>query len=92
MRASQDTMEALHEALARQLLDAVKNGELVLTKDGEVARIGARAAVLNVARQFLKDNNIEAVPVPESPLKKLEETLGDLDDDDPDNVIQFGYR
>ena len=35
----------------------------------------AKSADLNVARQFLKDNNIDAVPVEDSPLRKLIEEL-----------------
>ena len=79
MAASKETMDAIHEALAQKLLAVIKGDE-------------AKAADLNVARQFLKDNGVDALAVPGSPLKALEETLGDLDEDDPDNVVQFGYR
>jgi hypothetical protein len=79
MAAKPETLQDLHEALAQTLLSAVKSGE-------------AGGAMLNVARQFLKDNGIDAVAKPGSPLKALEETLGDFDEDDPDNVVSFGYR
>ena len=39
-------------------------------KDPEV-----KSSDLNVARQFLKDNNIDAVPTQDSPLQKLIEEL-----------------
>jgi peptide subunit release factor 1 (eRF1) len=67
--ASKETLETLHDALAtklKDLLDAV---------DGEAK--GA-AAVLNVARQFLKDNGIEAVPTPGSPTGKLVQKLNEF--------------
>ena len=53
-----ETLEALHKALAEQLLARVKSGE-------------ATAADLGVARQFLKDNNIEALIEPGNPLHDL---------------------
>lgn len=53
---------SLHGALASKL------AELLEDVDGETK--GA-AAILNVARQFLKDNNIDAEPAPGSDLDKL---------------------
>jgi hypothetical protein len=79
MAAQPETLNDLHEQLAQQLLSMIRGGD-------------ASAAVLNVARQFLKDNNIDADAKAGLPLKALEETLGDFDEDDPDNVVQFGYR
>ena len=52
----------LHNLLAEKLLDKVKDPD-------------CKSADLNVARQFLKDNNIDAVPVEDSPLRKLIEEL-----------------
>ena len=57
-----DKLKELHEVLATELLKRVKDPE-------------AKSADLNVARQFLKDNNIDAVPVDNSPLKKLLDEL-----------------
>ena len=34
-----------------------------------------KASDMNVARQFLKDNNIDAIPVDNSPLKSLMDEL-----------------
>ena len=48
-------LKELHGVLAEQLLKRVKDPE-------------AKASDLNVARQFLKDNGIEAIPVDNSPL------------------------
>jgi len=52
----------LHNLLAEKLLDKVKDPD-------------CKSADLNVARQFLKDNNIDAVPVNGSPLEQLIEEL-----------------
>ena len=56
------TLELLHNELAEELLNKVRSGE-------------AKASELNVARQFLKDNGIEGLPVDNSPLKSLVEEL-----------------
>ena len=46
----QKLLDQLHTELAQELLDKVRSGE-------------AKASELNVARQFLKDNGIEGLPV-----------------------------
>lgn len=55
-------LKELHEVLAGELLKRVKDPE-------------AKASDLNVARQFLKDNGIEAIPADNSPLKALVDEL-----------------
>ena len=55
-------LKELHGVLAEQLLKRVKDPE-------------AKASDLNVARQFLKDNGIEAIPTDNSPLKALVDEL-----------------
>ena len=55
-------LKELHGVLAKQILKRVKDPE-------------AKASDLNVARQFLKDNGIEAIPVDNSPLKALVDEL-----------------
>lgn len=62
MTATKPELEALHAKVATKLTDALDQ------MDHETKGL---AAVLNVARQFLKDNNIEAVPAPGTPLGKL---------------------
>ena len=56
------TLKELHEVLATELLNRVKDPE-------------AKSSDLNVARQFLKDNGIEAIPADNSPLKALVDEL-----------------
>ena len=58
-RASEDALEELHSELAGVL----KKGLTIRDDDGRPI-----AALLNVARQFLKDNRIEGPPAPKSPL------------------------
>ena len=62
MAASKEVLNDIHTAVAAALLEKIKSGE-------------ATAADLNVARAFLKDNRIEAIPVSGSPLKSLVDEL-----------------
>jgi len=62
MTTSDDKLKELHALLAEKLLDKVRDPE-------------CKASDMNVARQFLKDNNIDAIPVDNSPLKSLMDEL-----------------
>ena len=64
-------MALLHKTLAENLLLRIQDPE-------------AKSADLNVARQFLKDNGIDALPVEGSPLSDLVATLPDFSDADAD--------
>ena len=66
-----DMMALLHQTLAENLLARIKDPE-------------AKSSDLNVARQFLKDNGIDALPVEGSPLSELVATLPDFSDADFD--------
>ena len=68
---NKELMDLLHRTLAENLLSRVKDPE-------------AKAGDLNVARQFLKDNGIDALPVENSPLSDLVKSLPDFADDDTD--------
>ena len=59
-------LKELHGVLAEELLKRVKDPE-------------AKASDLNVARQFLKDNGIECIPVENSPMTELMNNLPDLE-------------
>jgi len=59
---SDKKLKELHAVLAEQLLKKVKDPD-------------CKASDLNVARQFLRDNGIDAVPVDNSPLEKLMKEL-----------------
>ena len=68
---TKDLMDVLHRTLAENLLSRISDPE-------------AKSADLNVARQFLKDNGIEAVAAEGSPLADLVATLPDFNDEDAD--------
>jgi hypothetical protein len=55
-------LEELHELLATILLEKIRDPE-------------CKSAELNVARQFLKDNDITAIPTDENALAQLLEDL-----------------
>ena len=55
---SDTKLRELHGILAQKLLEKVKDPE-------------CKSADLNVARQFLRDNGIDAVPTEDSPLQQL---------------------
>ena len=56
------TLSTLHTAVAQELLDRVQSGD-------------AKPADMSNAIKFLKDNNIDAIPVQGSPLDGLLEAL-----------------
>ena len=68
---TKDIMDQLHRLLEETLTARVKDQE-------------AKTGDLNVARQFLKDNGIDALPVENSPLSELVATLPDFSDEDTD--------
>jgi len=65
-------LEELHKTLAEELLARIKSGE-------------EKASILNVARQFLKDNGIEGLAVDDSPLKHLVDELPFNSEDDTED-------
>jgi len=69
-------LKELHGVLAQELLKRVKDPE-------------AKASDLNVARQFLKDNGIEAIPVDNSPLKSL---VDELPFDTEEDLVLHGKK
>jgi hypothetical protein len=70
-KAKTEALEALHGALAKALAQKIQEGT-------------ATAADLAVARQFLKDNGIDAVPKEASPLGQLADSLPFPGEADPD--------
>jgi len=61
-KKDQEVLSEMHLALTEDLLNRIKSGE-------------AKASELNVARQFLKDNDITAIPTDDSAIKQLVEEL-----------------
>ena len=73
-QSPQDILEALHSSLATELSQRIKSGE-------------ATAADLSVARQFLKDNGIDAFATNDSLLQQLVDSLP-FDTDVPDGKVR----
>jgi hypothetical protein len=66
-KATEDKLDSLHGALAQELTTRIKDGDKVVELidcDGHVQEhektVPVGANILSVARQFLKDNHIEA--------------------------------
>ena len=73
-KASNESLGELHDLLATTLAKAIKEGTPVFNAEGkQVGKALAGAAILNVARQFLKDNNIDSAPEATNPLGLLKE-------------------
>lgn len=70
-RASETDLDSLHGELAKVLTKAIQPEPVVL--DGEVVGHKLNAAALNVARQFLKDNQIEGPA--KAPVQNLAKNL-----------------
>lgn len=62
--ADKAALNELHALIAKAMADRIRGGDFT-------------AADLSVARQFLKDNNIEAIPTPGSPLEGLHKSVAD---------------
>lgn len=79
-KADEKALGGLHGKLAEVLKDAISQ-DYGIDQDGN--KIPPPAAILNVARQFLKDNKIEAVAAQGSPLADL----ADLPIFEDDNIV-----
>lgn len=69
MAASKESLEALHTAVVDKLTESIE----AMPADGK-----GLAALLNVARQLLKDEGIEAVPVEGSAAGRLKNKLAEF--------------
>jgi|19_taG_2_1085344.scaffolds.fasta_scaffold04382_6 hypothetical protein len=67
--------EQISNSLDTLLLDILKNGREVVTKSGEVIRVQATAADLNVARQRLKDCGISVEATDTNPIGNIIEEM-----------------
>lgn len=74
-KSTEDSLGDLHGELANYLQKGLVHGMEAVTEDGRIVRVPATPAYLNVVRQFLKDNKIEATPVSGKPLGNLVASL-----------------
>lgn len=94
--ASKEAMEVLHALLTDEFVKILKEGVKVkvTVKDDDgndvdsVETITPSSAQLNVIRQFLKDNNIEAA-MTNPAMKDIVDNLPFDDSDLPPNAVRF---
>lgn len=85
-RASDNFLANLHSMIAEEFARQLKEGTRVPTKDGFVETISPTPALLNAARQFLKDNHIEATGGDEdSALNRLAKSMGSFSHEDDED-------
>jgi hypothetical protein len=85
-QASKDTLNELHGLIAETLAGAIK----AFKGKTDPEELKGLAALANVAKGFLKDNGIEAIPEANKPLQNLAAVLpfpghvgGEGEDDEP---------
>lgn len=79
-KADEKALSGLHGKLAEILQEAISQDYGI---DDQGVKVPPPAAILNVARQFLKDNKIEAIAAPGTPLHDL----ADLPVFEDENII-----
>lgn len=70
----QEVLEELQLSTVNELLERIKSG-------------AATAAELGVARNLLRDNNMQVKATGKSPLEKMRENLPAFDEEDPTNPM-----
>jgi hypothetical protein len=88
--AKSTEMGKLHDQLAKELAELIKNGETIIVA-GKPRKIKASAAILNVARAFLKDNNVLCDDGHEAtePILDLAEEMKTLNEEEADGAPVF---
>jgi hypothetical protein len=74
-KKTDEVLSDLHAQLAVHLTHGLVHGMEVMDDSGEIKRVPVNPAYLNVVRQFLKDNKMEALPAQGSPMGNLVEAL-----------------
>jgi len=85
------TLDSMSDEFDNALLHILKDGRQVVNKEGEVVKVEASAADLNVIRQRLKDCGVTAMPANNNPIgnimaemAKRESVMPELDVDSDD--------
>jgi hypothetical protein len=87
MSATQDKVGRVHELIANELIDQMEDGTKIRVVDDEgrpkIAKISVSAALLNVARQFVKDCGVDCDPenLPDN-VEQIKRNLEDIDDEE----------
>jgi hypothetical protein len=81
-RATAAQLESLHGTLAKHFAEVMEKGVRVLVKNSageqEIAYIDAPPALVNAARQFLKDNGIEGAALDDKTKTTLADKLAEM--------------
>lgn len=99
MKATKDAMNALHQLLANELAAQInhkhvkkdKEGNPVVDEDGTFVLEATPASILSVARQFLKDNQIE-LGKGEADQSAIARAMKEMSDLPMDNEVPREYR
>lgn len=84
-KASEAALAKLHELLAEAFTGIIRDGVTVMNREGKEVKLTAPAAYLKEAREFLKDNNVDAIPQANPALQSLAAVLPfPAPDDDPE--------
>lgn len=88
-KAKMMALEELHNLTAIQLTQIITEGVPIINREtGEIeGRAPAPAAYFATAIKFLKDNDITAVPAPDSPMQGLIDALPSFEEDE-----ELGFR
>ena len=87
-KASEAALAKLHELLAEAFTGIIKDGVTVLDRQGNEVKLTAPAAYLKEAREFLKDNNVDAIPSANPAIQNLASVLPfPVPGDDPEMAV-----
>jgi len=92
-KTTQKQLGALFDSMVEQMKDIVENGETEVLKDPDgstrIERVPPKAATLNVIRQFLAQQGINAAPEHHKGLQGLATKLPFAVDEDGDSPQTF---
>jgi len=91
MKATKDAMNMLHATLADTLAAAINEGVTVIDKEGNPVKATCPASILSVARQFLKDNQIE-LGKGEADQSSIARAMKEMSDLPMDDEVPKEYR
>lgn len=70
--ADKSRLEQAHNLLAELFIEVLEKGETAVDKEtGKIVKLTPNAATLNQIRQFLKDNDVKALPGGDTPMDRL---------------------
>ncbi len=61
-KAGEEFMADIHAELAQELSRQMREGTEIVDKKGRVTKVAPTPALLNVIRQFLRDNGVQSKP------------------------------